>query len=167
MDDIPRGYVAVGRVLSAWGVRGDLKVLPLAPQSALVTGRSVSVAGREYIIERSDLSGRFVRLKITGVDAREEAQLLRGAYLQTRERDLKPLSEGEYYRFQLLGLAVRSIEGRDLGRVVDVLSTPENDVYVVKGSHGEVLIPAVDDVVREIDLTKGLISVEIIPGLLP
>ena len=167
MDDIPSGYVAVGRVLDAWGVRGDLKIQPLAPQSALLAGHSVSIAGREYTIERSDPSGPFVRLKITGVDTREEAQLLRGAYLQAREGDLKPLPEGEYYRFQLLGLVVRSIEGRELGRVVDVLSTPENDVYVVKGSHGEVLIPAVDDVVREIDLHKGLISVEIIPGLLP
>jgi 16S rRNA processing protein RimM len=167
LDDIPPGYVAVGRVLGAWGARGDLKIQPLAPQSALVTGRSVSVAGREYIIERSDPSGRFVRLKITGVDTREDAQLLRGAYLQTREGDLKSLPEGEYYRFQLVGLAVHSIDGRELGRVVDVLSTPENDVYVVKGSYGEVLIPAVDDVVREIDLNKRLISVEIIPGLLP
>jgi 16S rRNA processing protein RimM len=167
LDDIPPGYVAVGRVLGAWGVRGDLKIQPLAPQSALVAGHSVSIAGREYIIERSDPSGQFVRLKITGVDTREEAQLLRGAYLQARQGDLKPLPEGEYYRFQLVGLTVRGLDGRELGRVVEVLSTPENDVYVVKGSHGEVLIPAVDDVVREIDLNRGLISVEVIPGLLP
>jgi 16S rRNA processing protein RimM len=167
LDEIRSGYVLVGLVLGAWGVRGDLKIQPLAPQSALVTGHSVSIVGREYIIERGDPSGRFVRLKITGIDTREEAQLLRGTYLQAREGDLKPLPEGKYYRFQLVGLTVRGLDGRDLGLVVDVLSTPENDVYVVKGSHGEVLIPAVDDVVREIDLNKRLISVEIIPGLLP
>jgi 16S rRNA processing protein RimM len=167
LDDIPPGYVAVGRVLGAWGVRGDLKIQPLAPQSALGTGHSLFIVGREHIIERSDHSGRFVRLKIAGIDTREEAQLLRGAYLQAREKDLEPLPEGEYYRFQLVGLTVRGLDGTELGRVVDVLSTPENDVYVVKGSHGEVLIPAVDDVVRGIDLSKGVISVEIIPGLLP
>jgi len=166
LDEIPPGYVAVGRVLGAWGVRGELKIEPLAPESVLATGHTVSIAGRDYTIERSDRSGRFVRLKIAGVDAREEAQLLRGTYLQVPEGDLKPLPEGEYYRFALVGLAVRSLDGRELGHVVDVLSTPENDVYVVKGPGGEVLIPAVDDVVREIDLRTG-ITIEIVPGLLP
>ena len=167
MDEIGAGYVAVGRVIGAWGVRGELKIEPLAPESALDTGHTVSIAGRHYTIERSDRSGRFVRLKIRGVDAREEAQLLRGAYLQAPEDDLKPLPEGEYYRFQLVGLVAHSVDGRELGQVVEVLSTPENDVYVVKGPDGEVLIPAVDDVVQDIDLTKGTISIEIIPGLLP
>jgi 16S rRNA processing protein RimM len=167
LDEILAGYVAVGRVIGAWGVRGELKIELLAPESVLGTGHTVLIAGRDYTIERSNRSGRFVRLKITGVDTREEAQLLRGTYLQAPEGDLKPLPEGEYYRFQLVGLVARSLDGRELGRVVDVLSTPENEVYVVKGPDGEVLIPAVDDVVQEIDLTKGTISVEIIPGLLP
>jgi 16S rRNA processing protein RimM len=167
LDEILPGFVAVGRVLGAWGVRGELKIQPLAPQSALLAGHSVSIARCEYTIERSDPSGRFVRLKITGVDNREEARLMRGAYLQAREEDLKPLPDGEYYHFQLVGLAVLSIDGRNLGRVVDVISAPENDVYVVKGPEGEVLIPAVDDVVQDIDLRKGAIRIEIIPGLLP
>jgi 16S rRNA processing protein RimM len=167
LDEIRGGYVAIGRVLGAWGVRGDLKIQPLAPQSALLAGHSVSIARSEYTIERSDASGRFVRLKIAGVDNREEAQLLRGAYLQAREEDLKPLPDGEYYRFQLVGLAVICIDGRNLGRVVDVISAPENDVYVVKGPDGEVLIPAIDDVVQEIDLKNETISIETIPGLLP
>ena len=167
MDEILAGYVAVGRVLNAWGIRGELKIEPLAPESVLGAGHSVSIAGRDYAIEFSGRSGRFVRLKITGVDTRQDAQQLRGAYLQAPEEDLKPLPEGEYYRFQLIGLAARSVDGRELGRVVEVLSTPENDVYVVKGPDGEVLIPAVDDVVQDIDLTDGTISIEIIPGLLP
>ena len=167
MDEIHPGYVAVGRVLGAWGVRGELKVEPLAPESVLDTGQTVSIAGRDYTIEVSGRSGRFVRLRITGVDTRQDAQRLRGAYLQAPEDDLKPLPEGEYYRFQLVGLVAHSVDGRELGQVVEVLSTPENDVYVVKGPDGEVLIPAVDDVVQDIDLTKGTISIEIIPGLLP
>jgi len=167
LDEIRPGYVAVGRVIGARGPRGELKIDPLAPESALAAGHNVTIAGRDYTIEHSSPGERPMRLKISGVDTREEALLLRGAYLQALERTLKPLPDGEYYRFQLIGLAVRSLDGRDLGRVVDVLSTPENDVYVVSGPDGEVLLPAVEDVVRDVDLTKGVITVEIIPGLLP
>ena len=62
---------------------------------------------------------------------------------------------------------VRGVDGRDLGRVTDVLSAPENDIYVISGPSGEVLIPAVDDVVQDVDLSAGLITIEIVPGLLP
>jgi 16S rRNA processing protein RimM len=167
LDEIAHAYVAVGRVLGAWGVRGDLKIEPMSPASAISAGSIVSIAGRTYEIARSEPSGRFTRLKLVGVDTREEARLLRGAYLQAPEADLEPLPEGEYYRFQLVGLKVRSLDGHQLGQVVDVLSTAENDVYVVESAQGEVLIPAVDDVVRDIDLSESIITIEIIPGLLP
>jgi len=167
LDEIRPGFVAIGRVLGARGLRGELKIELLAPETALAAGHRVTIAGRDYTIEHSRPSERPVRLKISGVNTREEALLLRGAYLQALERDLKPLPDGEYYRFQLIGLAVRSLEGRDLGRGVELLSTRENDVYVVDGPHGEVLIPAVDDVVRNVDLAAGIITVELIPGLLP
>jgi 16S rRNA processing protein RimM len=83
-----------------------------------------------------------------------------------REDSLPTLPEGEFYRFQLLGLRVVSTEGQELGTIEDVFSTPENDVYVVRGESGEVLIPAVEDVVTAIDLEARLVTVEVIPGLL-
>lgn len=159
--------MAVARVLATRGVHGELKAEPLAPPAALAPGRTVTAAATEYEIERISRSGRFVYLKLCGIDTREQTQALRGAYLQAPERDLAALPEGEYYRFQLIGLSVRSEDGRDLGHVTDVMSTRENDVYVVSGPFGEVLIPAVDDVVRDVDLNAGVILVEIIPGLLP
>jgi 16S rRNA processing protein RimM len=167
LDEIRPGYVAVGRVLSAWGLRGELKIDPMAPDSTLATTRTVCVAGGDYAIERSLRSGRFVRLKIKGVDTREQARLLRGFYVQAAEVDLELLPEGEFYRFQLIGLAVRSLDGHDLGIIVDVLSTLENDVYVVNGPQGEVLLPAVEDVVRDVDLAARVMTIEVIPGLLP
>jgi 16S rRNA processing protein RimM len=167
LEEIRPGYVAVGRVLGAWGARGDLKVEPLAPESVFGKGHTILIGGRDYEVDGSRRSGRFLRLKLAGVDTREEVQQLRGAYLEVAESQLTPLPEGQYYRFQLIGLAVRSLDGDQLGKVTDVISTPENDVYVVNSPSGEVLIPAVDDVVREIDLTAGAITIEIIPGLLP
>lgn len=167
MDEIAPSNVAVGRVLRAHGVRGELVVEPLAPPSTLTPSRRVTILGREYEIAHARSGGRLLHLKLAGVDTREQARALSSAYLQVREGELAALPEGEYYRFQLLGLVVRSVDGSDLGRVTDVLSASENDIYVVSGPSGEVLIPAVDDVVQDIDLSAGLITIEIIPGLLP
>jgi 16S rRNA processing protein RimM len=144
-----------------------LKAKPLSPASLLATGRTVTVAGKKYEIEGSRGDERLIRIKLRGVDTREQAQALRGAYLQVPEKELVALPDGQYYRFQLVGLAVESTDGSELGRVTEVRSAPENDIYVVEGPYGEVLIPAVDDVVLEVDLSASRIVIEVVPGLLP
>jgi len=167
MDEIARGHVAVGRVLGAWGLRGDLMVEPLAPAENLSPGRTVWLQGKPISIERRRTRGRFVYLKLEGIDDRQAATALRDSYLQVPEGELGPLEEGQYYRFQLLGMQVRATDGRDLGRVTGVLSTADSDVFVVNGPAGEVLLPAVDDIVQDVDLSARRITVEIVPGLLP
>ena len=157
----------MGRVLAAWGLLGDVKVEPLGPREVLARGRRIFARGQQYRIARSRTSGAFLYLKLSGIDSREAANALRAAYLEVREADLAPLAEGQYYRFQLMGLAVRATDGRDLGRITDVLSSPDSDVFVVQGPLGEVLVPAVDEIVREVDLEGGVVTVEIVPGLLP
>jgi len=77
-----------------------------------------------------------------------------------------PLEEGEYYHFQLIGVRVEMENGEWLGQVVDVLATGANDVYVVRGPWGEVLLPAVDDVVLELDLELKRMVVHLLPGML-
>jgi 16S rRNA processing protein RimM len=167
LDDVRPGYVAVARVLGAWGARGAVKVDLLGPAKVLARGRTVSIAGHTREIEGFGRTGRLFHVTLSGVGDRETARSLRDKFLQVRESELDPLPPGEYYRFQLIGLTVRGIDGDHLGSVTDVLGTPENDVYVVNGPYGEVLIPAVDDVVRQVDLGAGVITVEIVPGLLP
>ena len=168
MDDVASGYVAVGRVLSPWGVSGDLKVEPLAdPPNYLPPGRNVIVAGQTRTVESSRRRGRLLYLKLSGIDDRAAADALQGRYLQIAERDLEPLGDGQYYRFQLIGLSVHSTDGELLGHVSDVLTTPSNDVFVVEGPLGEILIPAVDDIVKEIDIQGGTMTIEVVPGLLP
>jgi len=166
-EEIPPGYVAVARVLGAWGPRGELKVEPLAPADALRPGREVTVGGETTSIQGAGRSGRWMRLRLTGIAERQAAAGLRGEYLLVREDDLGALPEGQYYRFQLIGLRVVSNEGREMGRVGEVLSSPENDVFVVQGPVGELLLPATDEVIEEIDLESGTVTIEIIPGLLP
>jgi 16S rRNA processing protein RimM len=167
MEEVAPGYVAVARVLGAWGVTGAVKVEPLAPPDVLAPGRAVTTAGHEREILHAQRSGKFVRLKLAGIDDRQAAAALRDRALQVPEGELQPLPEGQYYRFQLLGLRVLGAAGEELGRVIDVISAPENDVYVVQAAAGEILIPAVDDVVQHIDIDAGIITIVVVPGLLP
>lgn len=165
MTEPPQGFVAIARILSARGVRGDVNIEPLAPRAVLSAGRNVRIAGRDSLIERMGGTGRMY-LKLEGSDDREAAVALRGEYVLVREADLEPLPEGEFYRFQLIGLRVITTEGRDLGRVSDIISTRENDVFVVTGPSGENLIPVIEDVVTKIDVEGGMVTIQAIPGLL-
>jgi 16S rRNA processing protein RimM len=167
MDEIAPGYVAVGRVLSPWGLRGDLKVEPLAEQPELAPNARVNVGGEERVIERSRRGGRLLYVKLSGIDDRDAAEALRGRYLQVPESSLEPLEPGRYYRFQLIGLTVRSTDGEVLGRVSRVDAQPANDVFVVQGPLGEFLVPAVDEIVRDIDVKGRTMTIEVVPGLLP
>jgi 16S rRNA processing protein RimM len=165
MNEPPPGYVAIARILGAWGIRGDVNIEPLASRKVLSAGREVRIAGHDSRIERLRGTGRLI-LKLDGVDDRESADALRGQYVLVRETDLKPLPEGEFYRFQLIGLRVVTTEGRELGRITDLISARENDVFVATGPGGENLIPVIEDVVQEIDVKAGKVTIEAIPGLL-
>ncbi len=158
--------MAIGWVAGAWGLRGEVRVEPLAPLSQFGPGLPLLAGGKPTSIEGSRPAGRYLRVKLAGVLSRREAEELRGQYLQAREEDLLPLPPGHYYRYQLVGLAVRASDGRDLGRIVDVLSTAESDVFVLRGSLGEVLIPATEEIVTSVDLPARLVTVEVVPGLL-
>ncbi|MEX0682388.1 MAG: ribosome maturation factor RimM [Dehalococcoidia bacterium] len=164
--DVPPGYVAVGRVLGAFGVRGDIKVQPLAPPQTFKTGRQVTLHGDLHTIERSRRHKAVVLLKLDGIDVREDVADHRGEYLLIPEAELAPLGEGEYYRYQLVGLRVVSTEGEDLGEIAEVLERPANDVFVVRGPRGEFLVPAAEDIVRSVDIKGGVVAIEVVPGLL-
>lgn len=155
------GYVAVGRIGAPWGVHGDVKVRPLTDfPERFRPSASLWVRGRRYEVRRSRSSGGLVYLGLSDIDSREVAGELRGALLEVPEGDLTPLPEGQYYRFQIVGLEVYTPQGSSLGRVAEVLPTGSNDVYIVRGGPRELLIPAIEDVVREVDLERGRLIVE-------
>jgi 16S rRNA processing protein RimM len=161
-------FLAVGRVLRPHGVRGELRVeiltgyperLPL--HAVLYVGEE----GRPYPVERLRLQRDAALIKLAGCDDRNQAEALRGQLLQIPLEQAVPLEEGEYYHFQLIGVEVFTGAGECLGRVVEVLDTGANDVYVVRGGRGEVLLPAIEDVVRELDLDARRMVVTPLPGL--
>jgi len=167
LADTP-GYVAVARVIGPWGLHGDLKVETLTdfPQR-FAAGSRVFAGGVAYVIEKCRWQRGRALLKLAGIDSLTAAEALRHRLLEVPEDELQALGEGEYYHFQILGLEVRTTAGEVLGRVEQIISTGSNDVYVVRGERGEVLVPAVDDVVKNVDPAAGRIEVEAVEGLLP
>ena len=105
-------------------------------------------------------------LRLEGLNDPYAARRLSGEWL-TAPTDSDPqLPEGEYYHYQLVGLAVITDQGENLGRIQEVLETGSNDVYVVTSDSGEeVLLPAIEQVVKEIDLASGEMLVHLIDGL--
>jgi 16S rRNA processing protein RimM len=117
------------------------------------------------VLERARLDRHGAILKLAGVDSREDAERLRGQILCVAEADAVQLPGGTYFWHQIVGLRVHSDEGEDLGLVAEIIPTGGNDVYVVRDGGREILLPAIKDVVREIDLAGGIMTVHMIEGL--
>jgi 16S rRNA processing protein RimM len=167
-------YLAVGRVLRPHGLQGELRVEIITDyperlrQHAcfyLASPDSPEVV-RRYPVEAMRQHKGALLLKLDGCDDRDAAEELRGMLVQVPLEDAVPLEEGEYYHFQLVGLRVETEDGQWLGQLVEVLSTGANDVYIVRGPRGELLLPAVDDVVRELDLASKRMVVRLMRGML-
>jgi 16S rRNA processing protein RimM len=92
--------------------------------------------------------------------------LLRNALIEIVGADLPLLRENEFYHVQIIGLTVITSEGREIGRVIGIMETGSNDVYIVRGQGKEYLIPAIRDVISNIDLAAGTITITPMEGLL-
>lgn len=106
-------------------------------------------------------------MQLADVASPTEATALFGELLYVRRDEAATPPRGSYFEHEIVGLRVRTADGRDLGEVAEILRTGANDVYVVRGDLGEVLIPAVRHVVKRVDVAAGQMLVELIPGLLP
>ncbi|MGB4313587.1 MAG: ribosome maturation factor RimM [bacterium] len=165
--------IAIGKVTAPHGVAGEIRVLPLTDfpdrfqqlKKVYLTGKGMA-GPRLLTVTGVKYHKKFVILKLAGVESRTEAEKLRDCYLKIEPSELVPLPPGHYYHFQIIGLQVKTLEGEVLGEVVEILTPGCNDVYVVQDQEGnEILIPAIKDVVREIDLEGGLMRVELLDGL--
>lgn len=162
--------LVVAYVLSAHGLQGELKCRLVTDFPERFTpGLRLLVGGREE--ERRVRSARLqephVYLRLEGVDDREAAEALRGHELLVSAAEAVPLPPGQFLWRDVLGLRVETTAGEPLGHVRDILVTGANDVYVVRGPRGEVLIPSIRGVVKEIAPYLGRIVVEPLPGMLP
>ena len=157
--------VTVGVVLAPHGVRGEFKVQPFTDfPERFETGSRLWINGEAWVVQRGRWSGRSVILKLRGLETRNEAEALRGAELTVPQpTELK--EDNVYYVHDLIGLAVFDTQGEPLGRLANVFNTGSTDVYVVEGARGELLLPALDDIVTEIDVADGRMIVDVPEGI--
>lgn len=119
----------------------------------------------KYEIESALSASRGWIIKFTGVDDRNQAEELKGYYLEIESSELPELEDDSYYIFELIGLDVFDTDGNSLGELMEVLQYPANDVYVVKGEEGRIMIPAIRDIVKKIDMDNRRMEVKLLPGL--
>jgi 16S rRNA processing protein RimM len=121
---------------------------------------------QRHSVEGLRFHQQLLLLKLEGCNDRNQAEELRDLLVQIPTEEAAPLEDGEYYHYQLIGVEVETESGEGLGRVTEVLETGANDVYVVRGPRGEVLIPGIESVVRELDVEAKRMVVSPLPGML-
>jgi 16S rRNA processing protein RimM len=153
-------------VRAPFGVRGELIVDSLTdfPQR-FRRAATLWAAGVSYTVRSARPHRGALLLELSGIDSRDQAESLSGLLLEVPEDELPALAEGEYYRFQIVGMDVVDRAGQPLGRIEDVLDTGANDVYVVRNAEGDLLLPATDAVVKEVDVAGRRMVVELMAGL--
>jgi 16S rRNA processing protein RimM len=161
------GYTAVGRVLRPHGLGGELRIESFSASGVnLQAGRSVFLDGTRRRVQRARADRDAWIVHLQGLRDRTEAEGYRGALLEVLDGDVQRESEDSFFIHELIGLRVVTTEGRDLGELVEVLQPGANDVYVVRGEGGELLIPVIAEVIEHIDVMGGVVVITPLPGML-
>lgn len=168
-----KDFLIVGKILSPWGVKGQVKVEPLTDNIRRFNDlKSVFVEHRGELLPFDIesvlfLKNAFAVLKLRGINSREEAERVRGNYIKIHRKDAVKLPEDHYFIGDIIGLDVLSEDGKHLGIVTNVLKTGANDVYVVQTNEKkEILIPAIKEVIIGVDLEKNTMTVRLMEGMI-
>ena len=168
-DERGQGWVAVGEIVGAFGVHGEVKVVPLTDfpeRFAQTPTLHLGDAHTPHAVESARQHQRIVVLKLEGVDEMVAAARLRGVTLWIPEAERMPLPTDQFYLSDVVGLPVTHVNGQPLGKVVDFIPSGANDLFVVRTPGGrEVLLPAVREFIHELDIPAGVLRVAPIPGL--
>ena len=164
-------WATIGKVVALFGIRGELKVLLLTDIPNRFTGLGAVYAGpdhiRRLIQSVRPYKGEMIVLKLEGIDDANTAESLRDQNLAIPMSELAQLPPDSYYQHDILGLMVITLDGQKLGSIVDIIVTGSNDVYVIKAPDGsQVLIPAIKDVIKQVDLIRRTMYIDPLPGLL-
>lgn len=164
-------WATIGQVVALFGVRGELKVRLLTDIPERFQHLEAVYLGpkhQRYKIEHVRPSkGEIIILKLAGIDDANTAEALRQQSIVIPLSQLAKLPAGSYYQHDILGLHVFTLANRALGSLVDIIETGSNDVYVVQGSDGkQVLIPAIKEIVKQVDLIRHTMYIDPLPGLL-
>ncbi len=170
----------IGEIINVHGVKGALKVQPLTDdlsrfsrlkevyvKDTKAKPDSKHLFNKTYKVISGLASGGFVLLRLYGIDDRDTADLFRGCFLEIDRKDAIKLPEDNYFIGDLIGCRVVETNGEELGLLHDVYQTGSNDVYAVKRpGKKDLLLPAIGSVVKDVDIENGVVTVELIAGLM-
>lgn len=164
-------YFEVGQIVNTNGLKGFVKVKPFTDNiKEFEEFKSIYIVKHKELIEYQIETVRYIKnmvlLKLQGVDDINKAEELRNLYLKVDRNKMPDLPEDSYYIVDLLECEVETIEGKLLGKVDDVFNTGSNDIYVVKDEFGkQILLPAIGEVIKDVDISNKKIIVELMKGL--
>lgn len=162
----------VGVISSTHGLQGEVKVYPTTDDINRFSDLKEVIldTGKEQItleIEGVKYFKNQVVLKFKGIDNINDIEKYKGKYLLVTRENAVKLEENEFFIADLIGSKVVTDEGGDLGTLSDIIRTGSNDVYVVETKEGkEVLLPAIDECILDIDVENMIIKVHIMDGLI-
>ncbi len=163
--------LSIGKVVGTHGIKGYLKVFSYAESAdSFALGRELTFSREgetvaSFRAESARPHKRIVLLVLEGIESVEAAEQLVGCQVCIDKASLAPPEEGAYYWHQIIGLEVFTLDNRRLGCVASILSTGGNDVYVVRDGEKEILVPAIESVVVDIDLEEEVLKVDLPEGL--
>ncbi len=163
-------YFEIGKIVNTQGVKGDVRVLPttfnekrfeLLSEVELVLKNGT----RTLEIEKVWYHKQFVILKLKGIDDMDAGEKLKNTIIRISAENALPLEENEYYIQDLYGMKVVTVDGEELGSLKDIIETGANDVYVVKNSDTEILIPAIKQCIINVNINEKTMTVKLLEGL--
>ncbi len=159
-------FLEAGQIVNTHGIRGELKIMPWADSPEFLCGfDTLYMEGRPVKVLSARPHKTMVLATLEGVDTVEKAMKLKGKILSIDRTDVE-LPDGRHFLADLMGLRVlNAADGAELGIIADILTPPAHEVYVVRGSGKEYMIPAVDAFLAETNVEGGYIKVNLIEGM--
>ena len=164
-------YFEIGQIVNTFGIKGVVKVNPFTDDISQFEEMETILVDKkgnllEIQIEEVKYSKNQVLLKLKGIETVEEAEKYRNCYLKLPREKARKLPKNTYFIADLIGLEVYTEEGKLLGKVDDIYNTGASDIYVIKDELGkQILLPAIKDVIKQIDLEQEKIVVHLLDGL--
>lgn len=164
--------IPLGKIVGTHALRGEVRIHLYNPDSTTleeveeVELRFVDGRRERRVIRNVRPHKRIVLARLDGCSSIDDAERLVGTEIAIDAADLPELGPDEHYHFQLIGMDVTTVDGRALGRVVEVLDLAAHAVCVVRDSEREYLIPFVDEIVRDVDIDNARMVIDPLPGLL-
>ena len=164
-------YFEIGQIVNTFGIKGVVKVNPFTDDISQFEEMETILVDKkgnllEMQIEEVKYSKNQVLLKLKGIETVEEAEKYRNCYLKLPREKARKLPKNTYFIADLIGLEVYTEEGKLLGKVDDIYNTGASDIYVIKDELGkQILLPAIKDVIKQIDLEQEKIVVHLLDGL--